>query len=188
MKRFSLLLLCTLLGAITSAQAADQAPSAPAAPQPWIAESNRHAAVLLDIIAKYGPESASFLGVEGHDDEIFDLKPQFAERQEADLVKAAAQLEAARTAATDPLVKQDLDILIQAANRQRITTELNRKLMLPYFDLPQAIFNGFQNLLDARVPQERQANAVTRLKRYAGAEKGYEPITMLARARYEESA
>ena len=188
MKRFSLLLLCALLGAMTSAQAADQAPAAPAAPQPWIAESNRHAAVLLDIIAKYGPEAASFLGVEGHDDEIFDLKPQFAERQEADLAKAAAQLEAARTAATDPLVKQDLDILIQAANRQRITTELNRKLMLPYFDLPQAIFSGFQNLLDARVPQERQANAVTRLKRYAGAEKGYEPITMLARARYEESA
>ena len=187
MMRFMLLLLCAVLGAVPFARAADQAPAAPAG-QAWIAESNRHAGVLLDIIAKYGPEAASFIGVEGHDDEIFDLKPQFQERQAADLLKATAQLEAARASATDPLVKQDLDILIQAANRQRNTTELNRKLMLPYFDLPQAIFSGFQNLLDARVPPERQANAVTRLKRYAGMEKGYEPITMLARARYEEQA
>jgi uncharacterized protein (DUF885 family) len=50
------------------------------------------------------------------------------------------------------------------------------------------VFRGFQDLLDARIPKSRQKAALTRLHRYAGAEKGYEPITVLARARYEEQA
>ena len=66
--------------------------------------------------------------------------------------------------------------------------ELSRQLTLPFFDLGQAVFRGFQDLLDARIPKERQKAALTRLHRYVGAEKGYEPITVLARARYEEQA
>jgi uncharacterized protein DUF885 len=58
--------------------------------------------------------------------------------------------------------------------------------MLPYFDLPQALFNGFHALLDPRVPKSRQAAALTRLKRYVGAEHGYEPIATLVRARVDE--
>ena len=53
----------------------------------------------------------------------------------------------------DPRVRQDLDILIKAARSQAKTLELNRKYLLPFFDLPQAIFSGFQNLLDSRVPR-----------------------------------
>lgn len=56
-----------------------------AAEADWIAESNRHAQILLDVSARYAPESAASLGVEGYDAQVFDLKPQFAERQEADL-------------------------------------------------------------------------------------------------------
>ncbi|MGH8178778.1 MAG: DUF885 domain-containing protein [Steroidobacter sp.] len=164
------------------------ATSVSAAEADWIAESNRHAQLLLDINARYGPEFAASLGVEGHDAEVFDLKPRFAERQEADLEAAASKLEAARAAASDPRVRQDLDILVDAARDNRTTSELNRRHMLPFFDLPQAIFSGFQNLIDERVPKERQKAALTRLKRYIGAEKGYEPITLLARARYEEAA
>ncbi len=169
---------------IPAVHAAD---NTPVPDQAWIAESNGHSAVLLELIARYNPEAASSFGVEGHDSEVLDLKPQFAERQEADLRKAVEQLQPGRAAATDPRVRQDLDILIEAADNQRITSELNRRLMLPYFDLPQAIFSGFQNLLDARIPQERQAKALERLERYTGA-RGYEPITTLARARYEEKA
>lgn len=182
------ILAAAILCGVVVAPAGAQAPTAPAAEAAWITESNKHSKVLLDIIARYGPEQASFIGVEGHDAEVFDLKPQFDERQEADLAKAAEQLRAARAAATDPLVRQDLDILIEAADSQRISSELNRRLMLPYFDLPRAIFGGFQNLLDERVPQSRQVHAVQRLKRYAGLERGYEPITEMARARYEERA
>ena len=93
-----------------------------------------------------------------------------------------------RGSATDPLVRRDLDILIGAARDQKRSLELNRQLALPFFDLGQAVFSGFQNLLDARVPKERQKAALTRLHRYVGAERGYEPIATLARKRYEEQA
>ncbi|HJY38251.1 MAG TPA: DUF885 domain-containing protein, partial [Steroidobacteraceae bacterium] len=93
-----------------------------------------------------------------------------------------------RGSASDPLVRRDLDILIGAARDQKRSLELNRQLTLPFFDLGQAVFGGFQNLLDARVPKERQKAALTRLHRYVGAERGYEPIATLARKRYEEQA
>jgi hypothetical protein len=164
------------------------APAAFAAQPSWIEESNRNAQILLDVMARYNAESAATFGVEGHDSEIFDLKPQFSERQEADIGTAIARLEQLRASAGDPLVRRDLDILIGAARDQKRSLELNRQLMLPFFDVGQAVFSGFQNLLDARVPKDRQKAALTRLHRYAGAERGSEPITTLARKRYEEQA
>jgi hypothetical protein len=164
------------------------APAAFAAQPSWIEESNRDAQILLDVMARYNAESAATFGVEGHDSEIFDLKPQFSERQEADIGTAIARLEQLRGSAGDPLVRRDLDILIGAARDQKRSLELNRQLMLPFFDVGQAVFSGFQNLLDARVPKDRQKAALTRLHRYAGAERGTEPITTLARKRYEEQA
>jgi hypothetical protein len=176
--KFLLMLCATLL----------LAPGARAADSDWIAQSNRNAEVLLEILARYNPESASAMGVEGHDGEIFDLKPDVTVRFQVDMEAAATKLEALHTAATDTRIRQDLDILIKAARSQQRTSALNAKYLLPFFDLPQAVFNGFQNLLDPRVPKQRYPAAVSRLHRYVGAESGYEPITLLARARYEEKA
>jgi len=164
------------------------APAAFAAQPSWIEESNRHAQILLDVMARYNAETAASLGVEGHDSEIFDLKPRFSERQEADLGGAIAKLEQLRGSATDPLVRRDLDVLIGAARDQKHSTELGRQLTLPFFDLGQAVFRGFQDLLDPRIAKTRQKAVLSRLHRYVGAEKGYEPVTALARARYEEQA
>jgi uncharacterized protein (DUF885 family) len=154
----------------------------------WIQQSNRHANVLLEVMARYSPETAASLGVEGYDDDVLDLEPKLVERQDADLAAAIETLEQARANAADKLVQLDLDILIRAARDQRATLALNDKLMLPFFDLSQSIFGGFQNLLDARVEKERQRAALVRLRRYIGAEQGYEPIAQLARERYEEAA
>jgi uncharacterized protein (DUF885 family) len=172
-----LLLLVALIALNTNAAEAE-----------WISASNGHAQILLDIIARYSPESAAGLGVEGYDEQVFDLKPNFAERQETDLERAAKQLESLRASASDARVRQDLDILIDAAREQRVSSQHTREHMLPFFDLPQAIFGGYQNLIDERVPKDRWKAAAVRLRRYIGREKGYEPITQLARARYEEAA
>ena len=171
--------LCALVLLLPQARAADSS---------WIDASNRNAQVLLEIAARYNPESASSLGVDGHDSEVFDLKPRSSERQSADLEAAAAKLESMRATSSDKLVQQDLDIMIKAARAQVQTITLNNKYLLPFFDVPQAVYTGFQNLLDSRVPKQRYSAAVTRLHRYVGAEKGYEPITVLARARYDEKA
>ncbi|HEX7114694.1 MAG TPA: DUF885 domain-containing protein [Steroidobacter sp.] len=162
--------------------------SALAAEASWIEQSNRYAQVLLEVNARYNPEFAATVGVEGHDTEIIDLKPRFSERQEADLEAAARKLESMRESVTDERVRQDVELLIQSARDQKRSLELNRQLMLPFFDLAQFVYRGFQDLLDARVSKERHKAALVRLKRYIGAEPGYEPITVLARARYEERA
>ena len=178
MNRF-LLTLCALILLSPHARAADTS---------WIETSNRNAQVLLEIVARYGPESASSLGVDGHDSEVFDLKPRSTERQTADLEAAVAKLESMRAATSDTRIGQDLDIMLKAARAQIQTIALNNKYLLPFFDVPQAVYGGFQNLLDSRIPKQRYPAAITRLHRYVGAEKGYEPITVLARARYEEKA
>jgi hypothetical protein len=169
-----------LVGALSIASTAQAAEAA------WITESNRHTQVLLEVNARYQPESAADLGLTQYDRLIIDLKPKFDERFEADLAAAITQLETARAQVKDDRAIQDLDILIKAAQRQSTTSALNRRLMIPYFDLGKQIYGSFQDMLDARVDKKRQPAALVRLKRYAGTERGYEPITKLARARIEE--
>jgi hypothetical protein len=174
------------VSALIAASALASTASAAATPPAWIVESNKQASALLQENAKYSPESASAIGVDGHDAEVFDSKPNTVKRQETELDAIAAGYERALPTATDPRVKQDIEILLKSARDQRITLELNDRLMLPYFDLPQALFNGFLPLLDSRVPKSRQSAALLRLKRYVGAERGYEPIATLVRARVDE--
>lgn len=152
----------------------------------WVTRSNQAAQALLDVQTKYQPESSSALGVESHDADVLDLKPRTVQRQEADLGAVVAQYERALKGETDPRMRTDLEILLKSARDQRTSLELNDQLMLPYFDLPQLVFSGFQQLLDARVAKSRYPAALVRLKRYAGTAPGYEPITTLARARIQE--
>ncbi len=160
--------------------------AAQAATDDWVAQSNANAQPLLELIARYAPETAAGFGVEGHDSDVFDLKPDADLRQEADLAQTAAELEARIAGTADPRVRQDLQILVQAARDQRATSELNRRLMLPWFDLNEVLFRGFQSLLDPRVDRKRYPAALTRLRKYTGREPGYDPITTLAQARSQE--
>ena len=160
--------------------------TAHAAEPEWITRSNQLTQLLLDVNARYIPESAAEVGLEQYDTAVLDLKPRYVERQEADLAAVATQLEAARPSVTDARGKQDLEILIQSAHDQITTSALNRRLMIPYIDVGKTVFQSMQLILDARVSKPRQRAALARLKRYAGAEKGYEPITKLAEARIAE--
>lgn len=178
MKLLPRLVLISILGALAPAHAAED--------RSWAERSNANAAPLLEVFAKYGPEGAAALGVEGHDEDVFDLAPRNDERLEADLERVAADLEARLAAETDPRVRQDLQILIGAARDQKHTSELNRRLMLPYFDLPQALFQGFNSLLDPRVAKDRYPAALVRLRKYTGREPGFTPIVELARERTAE--
>ena len=158
-----------------------------AAEADWVNQSNRNAQILLDIVARYGPEDASSIGVQGHESEVMDLRPRNSERQEADLAAAQDRLTDLRKTATDTRIRQDLDILIESAQDSRHSLELNRQLMVPYLDLGQALFMGYQKLLHEGVPRDRQAKGLERLRRYVGRESGFEPIAVLARQRMEEA-
>jgi hypothetical protein len=152
----------------------------------WVQQSNANATPLLEVMAKYTPETAAALGVDGHDADVVDLNAGFDTRMEAELDKAAAAYDSQLSTTTDPRLKQDLQILAGAARDQANTSRLNRKLMLPFFDLPQMLFGSFDALLDPRVDKARYPAALERLKRYTGRESGYKPITEQLQARIAE--
>jgi len=179
-------LLATALIATSLNAVASPTESAAAADRAWVARSNANATPLLQLIARYAPESAAALGVDGFDTEILDLKAGIDERFDADASEVAAEYRARLAAEQDPRVRQDLQILADSTRRQQVQAELERRLLLPYFDLPQTLFRGFNSLLDPRVAAERYPAALTRLRKYTGREQGYDPITSLARARSEE--
>jgi uncharacterized protein (DUF885 family) len=179
-----------VLGALVAATPAPAQPPAAGAvakaPPDWVAKSNQNAQVLLELFARFAPENAGRMGVPGLDEQIMDLKPGMVERARAAVTEAVTKLEQARATETNPAVRQDLDIMIDQARMHLEGQELNEKTMLPYFDVHGTVFGGIRALLDEQVPEARRPAALKRLQRYAGLEKGYEPITKLAQDRMRE--
>jgi hypothetical protein len=152
----------------------------------WVAKSNQNAQILIAVGAKYGPEGASSEGVPGLDDKVSVFSADESQKHRADLVKARQQLQANYEAEKDPLVRQDLQILIGAADRQIRSIDANEKTFLPYGDIAGLVFFGEKTLLDPQVVADRHAAAVVRLRKYTGLEPGYTPIVDQAEARFRE--
>jgi uncharacterized protein (DUF885 family) len=169
------LTLCLALPTI-GGQKLTAAPATPA----WVEQSNQNAQVLIQAIARFAPEGAGKLGVEGLDDRILDLKPGFVDRQKQTAKESIATLQQRLPKTSDPKVRQDLEILIDAAQDTIQGIDLGEKYELPYINVTEIAFGGLQALLDDQMPPERRAKALIRLKRYAGMEAGYTPLTTLA--------
>ena len=162
------------------------ATSAAAEPPAWVKESNEHAKVALETLARFQPEGATQIGVEGFDGQVMDLEPKVYKRQQRAIEGAIKELEKRLAKATDPAVRQDLQIMIQSGRDNHASNELQEELTLPYYGVSRIIFSGIRGLLDPRISKERQALAVERLKRYAGLTEKTEPFAELARDRIEE--
>jgi hypothetical protein len=152
----------------------------------WVAKSNQNAQILIDLQAKYGPEGASYQGVRGLDDQVSKFAAGMTQSYIADLTKARAELQNRYAAEKDPLVRQDLQILIKAADRNIHSLEADEKTFLPYGDVASLIFFGEKSLLDDQVAAERRPAAVVRLRKYTGLEPGYTPIVQQAEDRFRE--
>jgi Bacterial protein of unknown function (DUF885) len=174
---------------VLAAAATTPATAAPARTAPaWVETSNRDAQILLEPQARFAPESASFFGVPGYDEQVADLGPDTPSRYRAAMTQAKAQLEQKLQVERDPDVRQDLAIMIRAAGENIEGSTLNERLALPWNDTPSLVFQGLQGLLSDQTPADRRAHALDRLKRYVGMTEGTTPITTLARQRYEERA
>lgn len=165
-----------------AAQATVKAAGAPA----WVARSNQNAQVLLNVLARFGPEGASFFGVEGFDEQTSDLSRENQERGKQATLDAIKELQGRLGSERDPAVRQDLEILINSAEQNVRGTDLSEKYAVPYFDLSQLVFRGLSTLLDDRVPEARRRAALVRLRRYAGLETGTRPIAEVAIERTRE--
>ncbi|MDX1555516.1 MAG: DUF885 domain-containing protein, partial [Xanthomonadales bacterium] len=172
--RLSFLTAFTLLASTGTAQ------------ETWVDESNRFTTAVLEATAEFQPEFVAGQGVLGFDADVLDLGDDLYQRRQESRQAQIAQLRAALSTTEHPKVRQDIEILIRALEDAATSAELNRRYMLPYYNVPATFFFGFRSLLDPRVPADRYPAALMRLKRYTGQEDGYEPLTVLARARTVE--
>jgi hypothetical protein len=152
----------------------------------WVEKSDAHARVLIDVLSRFSPEGASQFGVEGLDEQVLDLAPGRQERIQAALAAALAELEKRLAAESDPLVRQDLEILTSTTRENITTNDLNYRLAVPYFDAVQVAFFGIRGLLDDQVKPERRRAALVRLAKYAGTAPGSTPLLEQAQARLRE--
>lgn len=157
--------------------------SAFAAEPAWVARSNTNAQLLLLLMAKYNPESASRLGVDGFDEQITDLSRDQFEFANADSRAAIAELQKRLAGETDIKVKQDLEILIEAAQDRLRSRALNRKYFMPYMDVVSMVYGVTRATLDPRIPKARQQTLLVRLQKYAGLTNDFRPFTDLAKER-----
>jgi hypothetical protein len=149
----------------------------------WVKKSNEHAQVVMEILAKFSPEGAGSLGVDGLDEMILDLRPGIQERSDAATADVIVELKSRLAAETDSKVKQDIGILIKASEDSLRSSRLNYDLLLPYYNISQTIFFGVRGLIDPQIPRERYPAAVTRIQKYAGLVDGHAPLTELAKDR-----
>ncbi|HSF39772.1 MAG TPA: DUF885 family protein, partial [Thermoanaerobaculia bacterium] len=168
------------LAAAALVLAALPAAAAPAPTPAWVERSDENAQVLLEVLARFGPEGAGQLGIPGLDEQILDLSPGFVERATAATSQAGDELRRRLATEKDPAVRQDLQILISAAEDNIRGNRMEEKYFLPYFNVTQIVFGGLQSLLDDQIEAGRRPAALVRLRKYTGMEPGTKPLTRLA--------
>lgn len=179
--------------AAVAGKAATHTPASRPAPA-WVAASNAHAQILLDAQLRFQPESATFFGVPGYDDKVADLGPDNGARFRKAIGEARAALQEKLRLERDPDVRQDLEIMIGAADDAIEASAVGERLLLPWTDAPQLVFAGLRGLLSDQTPPERRRKALDRLNAYignsvgerGGKRGGGDSIFAQARQRYEE--
>src|SRR5580692_1438977 len=155
-------------------------------PPAWVAKSNLNAQLLIDLNSRYSPENATSTGVKTLDGQITVFTQADRTRLQADLRKAKRELESRLAVEKDPLVRQDLQILIASADRDIRSNDANFKTFLPYYDVAGLVYFGVKSLLDDQIAPERRPSVLIRLKKYAGMEPGFVPAVTLAERRFRD--
>ena len=157
-----------------------------AADKAWIAKSNGYTQSLLDVQLKHSPERGSRQGLVEFDKLISNptLADEKAERKELEAV--LAKLKAAQASEKDKNVLQDIAILKKAFDLQFREQDYGLAHNVPFINAGQSVFGGLRGLLDDQVAAERRPDAVVRLRKYAGVEAGYTPLTEILKQRTME--
>jgi hypothetical protein len=117
----------------------------------WVSKSNEYADLLLQDIAKFSPENAGGIGVDGLDEEIRDLGPGVFDRGMESSRVLLAKLNSSLETETDKKVRQDLGIMIKVLEDNLYSSQLDRDTMLPYYNISRTIFGGVRGLIDEQI-------------------------------------
>ena len=153
---------------------------------PWIEESNHYTQMLVDVHLRHSPEYGSSQGLAEYDTRIAvpTLADELAQRAERDAV--IDQIKARLPLEKDRKVAEDMQILIHAIDLDDRELDLQIRLDVPFINASERVFRGLKVLLDDQVSAERRPAAVIRLRKYAGVEPGFVPVTRLYKERVEQ--
>ncbi len=152
-------------------------PEPPTPERQWVEDSNRYTQMLVDVRVHHSPEYGSSQGLSQYDALVANptLADELAERSERDAVieKIKTQLPKEK----NRNVAQDLQILIHAIDLEDREQDFAIRREVPFINASADVFRGLRILLDDQVAPERRPAAVLRLKKYAGTEAGFVPLT-----------
>ena len=143
----------------------------------WITKSNEYANVLIEIEKKHSPESASADGLKQYDELISVATHEDDVAENNENRDALAKLKAALAQEQNKYVKQDLEIMIHNTELALRRHDYSEAHLVPYDNPSAGVFFGLRTLLDDQVTADRRPAALVRLRKYAGLEPGYTPLT-----------
>lgn len=161
-------------------------PACAQGPADWVAASNKYTNMLVAVEMKHHPEMGSNQGLSEFDTGVSQptLADEDQERQETAAVLATFKSAVAQQKQKE--VAQDLEIVIRAIELQFRELDFARVHKVDFLNASQQVFRGVRILLDEQTPTERRAAAVVRIRKYAGLEPGYKPLTEILKQRVME--
>lgn len=182
-KRFLPALFLFCMACANSWAAPQAAPAAAKSDQSWTQRSNEFTELLLDITKKHSPEAASAQGLAQYDEQISRPTKQDDDASLAETKAVQTKLTRAMALEHDKYVQQDLSILLHSIELSLKRRDYAETHDVPYENASQDVFQGLRLLLDDQVAPERRKAALVRLRKYAGVEPGYKPITEILKQR-----
>src|SRR6266436_1694242 len=155
-------------------------------PADWIVTSNKYTNLLLAVEMKHTPEIGSNQGLSQFDTEVSrpTLADEDQQRQEKEAVLVT--LKSALGAEKQKEVAQDLQIVIRKIELQFREQDFDRAHKVDFLNASGMVFGGLRVLLDEQTASERRPAAVLRIRKYAGLEPGYQPLTDILKQRVME--
>jgi hypothetical protein len=149
----------------------------------WVTKSDQYTQKLIDLDKKYSPEYGSSQGLPEYDTQISvpTLANQLAERKDEEAL--VGYYNTLLKTEKDAPVVQDLKILIDHLKLGFRQQDFEQQKEVPFLNASEIIYNGLDILLDDQTPEARHTAAVERIRKYAGLEKGFRPITVILQER-----
>ena len=178
--RAILILAIPVVGVLLSMHASVVTPSAESS---WIESSNQYTRMLLAVEYKHVPEAGSRQGLKEYDSKISQPSWADEDQRRQELTAVLETLKAAAGQQRHKEVEQDLEIILRRVGLEFQEEDFARAHKVAFLNASREVFQGIQFLLDEQTPAERRPAAVERIRKYAGLEPGYNPITEILKQR-----
>ena len=152
----------------------------------WIATSNQYTNQLLAVEMKHHPELGSDEGLSQFDTEVAQPTLADEDQQRRETEAVLSTLKGAVGQQKQKEVARDLQIVIRKVDLQFREKDFARAHRVDFLNASKMVFSGLRSLLDEQTPAERRPAAVVRIRKYAGLETGYKPLTEILKQRVME--